>query len=234
MFDSSADVYDLFYDAAGKNYSAETSRLNGLIQKHCPAAQRVLDIACGTGRHLELLPDHLDKVGLDVEFDLLEVARRRMPESRFLLGDMTMLDLQPEFDVITCLFASISYARTVDGLRATIAGMGKGLRPGGILIIESGYTPSEWRTDLVGAIFADAPGVKGARIGRSVRRGNIAVLDLEYLIGVPGGIRHTREQHELGLFEAGDYETAFRRAAMTAQQDVGLTSLRRTWIGCAV
>ena len=48
MFRHTAHIYDLIYEAAGKDYAAESSAIRSLIQARNPEARNLLDVACGT------------------------------------------------------------------------------------------------------------------------------------------------------------------------------------------
>lgn len=50
MFDRSARWYDAFY--ADVDYGAEAEQVTSIIRELNPAASSLLDVACGTGRHL--------------------------------------------------------------------------------------------------------------------------------------------------------------------------------------
>ena len=76
-FASSAHVYDLLYEAAGKNYELEADDLHALIQTRRPGAASLLDVACGTGAHLLHLRRYYDIAGVDLEPAML----RRSPET---------------------------------------------------------------------------------------------------------------------------------------------------------
>ena len=50
MFTNSARFYDAVYSF--KDYEAESQRLQALIEERSPGAATLLDVACGTGKHL--------------------------------------------------------------------------------------------------------------------------------------------------------------------------------------
>jgi SAM-dependent methyltransferase len=66
---------------------------------------RVLDVGCGTGRHLVLLRDRLRLgVGVDYERSYIADAARRGGGGRlhFITGDATAIPLHAEFDLAIC------------------------------------------------------------------------------------------------------------------------------------
>ena len=76
MFRRSQHFYDAIY--AWKDYRGEVDRLLSIVQKRVPEARSVLDVACGTGRHLELLRAHFEVAGVDIDPDMIAVARARL------------------------------------------------------------------------------------------------------------------------------------------------------------
>src|SRR4030095_7263880 len=115
MFTKSAQFYDALYHF--KDYAAAAEQLHALIQETCPGASTLLDVACGTGKHLEYLRAYYRVEGLDLNAQLLEVARKRCPGVLFHQGNMVDFNLDRSFDVVTCLFSSIGYVKTVDNFK---------------------------------------------------------------------------------------------------------------------
>jgi ubiquinone/menaquinone biosynthesis C-methylase UbiE len=79
---------------------------NGLIEflSTLPPA-RTLDVACGTGFITQHLPGEI--TGLDQSDAMIEIARGRMPDTTFVVGDA--LDLPFEDDSFERVFASFFY-----------------------------------------------------------------------------------------------------------------------------
>ena len=98
---------------------------------HRSGAASLLDVACGTGKHLELFRSWYEVAGIDLNADLVAIARERLPDVRLEVADMTAFDLGRRFDVVTCLFSSIGYVGTVERLDQAIATMAAHLEPGG-------------------------------------------------------------------------------------------------------
>jgi ubiquinone/menaquinone biosynthesis C-methylase UbiE len=76
MFRKSQRFYDAIY--AWKDYPAEVDRLLSIIRERVPEAGSLLDVACGTGKHLELLRDHYRVEGVDLDPEMIALARERL------------------------------------------------------------------------------------------------------------------------------------------------------------
>src|SRR5690242_4552417 len=135
-FSASAAVYDLLYEAAGKDYAAEADELHSLIQAKCPGARSLLDVACGTGAHLLHLRGRYQVAGVDLSPEMLEVARQRLPGVALTEADMRSFDLGRTFDAVTCLFSAVGCMHSTDELDDAIATMTRHLSPGGVVVID--------------------------------------------------------------------------------------------------
>jgi SAM-dependent methyltransferase len=218
-----ARYYDKIYSF--KDYGAEAQQLVALIGEHLRSGgNRLLDVACGTGYHLQFLKGHFYVEGLDVSPELLQVARQRNPEVVYHQADMVDFEVGHTFDVVTCLFSSIGYVKTRDNMTRAIGCMARHLVPGGLLIVEPWFTPETWKPGTVHALLVDEPELKIARVSTSLTEGGLSRFDLHHLIGTPEGTVHLIERHELGLFETGEMRDAFAQAGLEVTYDAdGLT-----------
>ena len=72
MYGKMAQYYDRIYSF--KDYAAETKKLIGWIESNCRSnGKRLLDVACGTGHHLEFLAKSFDAEGLDLSPELPDI-----------------------------------------------------------------------------------------------------------------------------------------------------------------
>ncbi|MGC2289138.1 MAG: class I SAM-dependent methyltransferase [Thermoplasmata archaeon] len=212
-----AEYYDVVYSF--KDYRKETARVVALARRYGRSGGREwLDVACGTGRHLQYLPRPFRGTGVDLSPAMLRVARRRAPRARLIRGDMQRFHLGQEYDVISCLFSAIGYVRTRDGLRRTLTNFARHLKPGGVLVIEPWLTPPLYRTGSVHARVEGTGDVKVARVDMSERRGRLSILRMHYLIAEPGRpVRHAVDVHTMGLFTTDETLRLLRRSGLRAR-----------------
>jgi SAM-dependent methyltransferase len=99
--------------------------------------ERVLDMACGTGRHsLELARRGHDVVGTDISPDLLAIAEADAEaeslSASFVAADLRELDFSEEFDLVLNLNdGAIGYFETEEENHRTFEVIAAALRPGG-------------------------------------------------------------------------------------------------------
>lgn len=215
-YELTAAIYDRIY--AWKDYSADARRIRQLVRTYGPPRPRsLLDVACGTGSHLQYLARGLDGTGLDRSEAMLQIARKKLPHVRFVRARMERFHLEQQFDVITCLFSAIGYVRSKDELHRTFRNFAAHLQPGGVAIVEPWLTPGGYHAGTIHlGTFGDSrwPIV---RMNLSERRGDRSIMDMHHLVATPQGIRHSVEHHDLGMFSVRTYLAAFRAAGLRAR-----------------
>jgi SAM-dependent methyltransferase len=218
VFSKSAGFYDAIY--SWKDYGSEVVRLEALVEARRRSRGRaLLDVACGTGKHLHLLRDRWEVEGLDLDPAMVELAHARLPGTRIEVGDMTDFDMGRGYDLVVCLFSSIGYVLTVERLDSAIACMARHLLPGGVLAVEPWLTPESVEPDRVSVLLAEGEDFKVARMNVMVVEGTVSVADFHYLLGRPAGVEHFTEHHELGLFTHEQHLHAFQQAGLEAELD---------------
>jgi SAM-dependent methyltransferase len=120
------------YDRPGNPLiSVEQPTVWGLLDALPPG--RALDAACGTGRHAAHLAERgHDVTGVDGSPEMLDVARARAPNARFLEVDLHSLPVEHgEFDLAVC---ALALGHCAD-LRTPVAELARAVRSGGSLVL---------------------------------------------------------------------------------------------------
>lgn len=114
---------------------AEVDRAMAMLKPQ--GGERVLDLACGIGRHaLELRRRGFEVVGVDISAELLDLAERDAAEQgldvSFVEADLRELDLEDEFDVVLSLNdGAVGYFETDEENYRTFEVVARALRSGG-------------------------------------------------------------------------------------------------------
>jgi SAM-dependent methyltransferase len=201
------------------------------VRSHAPHARTLLDVACGTGKHLACLRTRFECEGVDLDVGLLSVARERLGDLPLHEGDMRTLDLGRRFDAVTCLFSSIGFVRDLDGLAAAARSLAAHVADGGVLIVEPWLTPEVWRPGRPHVLAADAEGVALARVTVAGQVGAISTTTMYYTVGTPAGVEQWTEDHELGLFTNDEMGDALEGAGLAVEHDPEGLIGRGLWIG---
>jgi SAM-dependent methyltransferase len=228
MFDISAELYDGIYTRM-KNYADEAARVRDWILREKPDARTVLSVACGTAEHERYLKDRFEVDGIDLNAEFLRSARGKNPQGRYETADMMDFDLGRRYDAVICLFSSIGYVRTRDGLSRALSRMAAHLAPGGVLLVEPWLTPESWNPKQLPHLqtIEDAPELRVARMSelssQATAEGPLSRVVFHYLIGTMEEVRRESEEHVLGLFTVDEMLEAHRVAGLETRHDpVGL------------
>lgn len=211
--------------------------------KHLPfkPGQKVLDIACGAGRHMLAFAQRGAVVaGVDLSKTLVSIARKRLREkgvkATVRQGDMRKIEYSERFDGATIWFTSIGYFATISEDQKVIDGLAEALKANGWWWIDlpnpaylkANLIPSSSRTCR--SPHGPAKVVENRRIaGRRVEK-TIVITD-------SAGIRRYRES--VRLYNPEQFGNLIRKAGLTTDGILGdydgspLTSdaPRQIWYG---
>ena len=199
----------------GKSYAAEANFVASLV----PGARTLLDVACGTGKHLEHLQAGFECAGLELDEAMLAIARTRCPTLPLVQGDMVDFDLGRQFDAVVCLFSSIGYMQTEERLRRAVASMAAHVAPGGTLLVEPWLRPDTFTDGHLSTLAAESADLKVVRMARATREGGCSHFVFHYLVGSAAGVEHLVETHVMGLFTWDQYRGAFEAAGLATEID---------------
>ena len=217
MYRDLAKYYDLIY--SWKNYKKEALKVRSLIRKYKRSdGKELLDVGCGTGRHLLYLRRWFSCTGVDASGEMLKVAKKSVKGVHFKKADMTKMNLNKKFDIITSLFSAIGYAKTYGDLERAIKNFSRHLKKGGLVIVEAWLTPKTYKSGNPHLVTYIGKDLKIARLDIPRRRGNISVLDLHFLIGEKNRpVRYLVDHQELGLFSTKETLHLLRKHGFDAR-----------------
>ena len=141
LWDTFSADYDRFVDWESR-LAREMPFLEGFLARH--GAQRVLDVACGTGHHAIALAERgFEVMGSDVSEGMVTEARHNAETAglattfrRAGFGELRGT-VKDRYDAALCLGNSLPSVLTEDALRGALADMAGVLVPEGLLIIQN-------------------------------------------------------------------------------------------------
>lgn len=188
-----------YYDALNdwKDYREESRRLEAIARRFGRSGKTTwLDVACGTGRHLEFLRRRHEVTGVDGSREMLRIARRRLPGVPLVPGDMRSVRLGRRFDVVSCLFSAIGHLTTTRDVGRAFANFARHVNPGGVVIVEPWIERTAFRPGSIHLRTHVSPSLTIARLAFSSRRGHESRIHYHFLVGKPG--------HEIQYFRETD------------------------------
>jgi SAM-dependent methyltransferase len=211
-YERSAHLYDLMY--VRRDYTTTAEEIHALATEALPDARDLLDVGCGTGRHLEVLSRWYHGEGLDINPRMIEQTQARCPGLGLYEDDMRTFEIEPSFDLITCLFSAIGHVETVEGMRRSVTRMAAHLRSPGLLIVEPWFTPETFWDGHLAANFHGETETKLAWMYRQRKEDLVAILDIHYLVGGEGQPEYIAERQVLGLFTREEMTAALEDAGL--------------------
>ena len=131
----SRSVSGATYDATNERRAAAGEDVHGeadFVERFAPAS--VLDAGCGTGRvGRELARRGLDVVGVDIDPEMLAVAKEKGTGAEWILADLATVELNRTFDAMV-MAGNVMIFLAPGSESAVIANMARHLQPGGVLI----------------------------------------------------------------------------------------------------
>lgn len=106
MYSDFAPFYDVVQGGAAEAFAGWIERR---VEEAGVVPGSLLELGCGTGAVLELLPAEWAKVGVDISPEMLEIARAKGLDAELLVADIRSLSLGRTFDVVACVYDTINH-----------------------------------------------------------------------------------------------------------------------------
>ena len=179
---------------------------------------RILDVACGAGRHsIPLARRGYEVTGVDRSASFLDEADRRAAEEQLPIewhrGDMRELPWRCCFDGALCFGNSFGYCDR-DGTRAFVRSLAASLKPGAAFVLETGAAAESLLPSLqtrrwmeIGDILFFSSATYDASASR---------LDVDYSF-IRGDVRESRTAHTW-IYTVGELRELFANAGLIVEQ----------------
>lgn len=130
-----------YYHILYKNRNEQEAQelINNLMKViKLPEGGRVLDLACGAGRHSIYLNQlGFDVIGIDLSEESIKIAKRNRNETLdFFVHDMRDLYWDNHFNCILNLFTSFGYFKDDEDHQKTISSVASSLKYGGKFVLD--------------------------------------------------------------------------------------------------
>jgi SAM-dependent methyltransferase len=209
-----------YYDAFTRHHQHDVwlERLEALARTHGLAGRRVLDVACGTGKSLvPLVRRGYHGTGCDLSADMLEHARRALPDAHLHRADMRALPRSiGVFDWITCLDDALNYLLGRDDLARALASMAGLLRSGGLLTFDLNSL-SAHREGFAATWVVEQPGLFFCWQGRGCapQTGEPGRADISIFERADGAWHRHASRHDQRWWSRDDVQRACGPAGLT-------------------
>ncbi len=178
IFSEYAEFYDILYQ--DKDYINETNFISSLFEKLLPGSGkelRILDLACGTGKHaMELAKLGYSVDGSDISSEMIRIAKkecskRKLPIHFYNESFQTAANINAKYDVILSMFASINYLTSYKDLAFALKNIYTLLKDGGIFVFDF------WNGDAVVDTYSPVKVKRMVRDNREILRISTTNLD---------------------------------------------------------
>lgn len=207
-FKKYSKFYDLLYK--DKNYQQEVDYVDGLMKSNANDIKSILDLGCGTGIHAEMLYDKgYDICGVDLSQEMLDEAvknaKKNAKNIEYICSNITELNINKKYDVVTSLFHVISYLNSNEELLKAFKNIKNHLNDGGLFIFDFWYGPG---------VLTDKPAtrikrvededVKCVRLTESTLYSNLNCVDVNFELFISDKKTNetdiTKETHRMRYF----------------------------------
>jgi SAM-dependent methyltransferase len=134
------EAFAPFYDryTADHGHDDWMADVEAIIRRHDPPGNRLLDVACGTGKSfMPMLRRGYAVTACDLSPAMVDRARRRLGQrGEVRVADMRALPWRGAFDVATCIDDSINYLLSLAEVVAAMRSIREALIPRGLVVFD--------------------------------------------------------------------------------------------------
>ncbi len=132
-------VFARFYDSLCENvdYEVRSDYISDFFNAENKNEPKLLDLACGTGEFTKYFKGKgFNVTGMDLSSDMLTVAKEKVPDAEFLLGDMRSFDFGNSFDFCICCLDSLNHLTDKNDWKSCFESVYKSLSKDGVFVFD--------------------------------------------------------------------------------------------------
>ncbi len=129
-----AETYDLISSEYAETFNQPSEHIDDFLTA-VPEGGKVLDAGCGPGVDSAYMSAKgFEVVGVDLSSQMIELARKKSPNTKFLQSDLREIDFESEnFDGVLASYSLIHIPKK--DMPKTVGNFFKLLKPGGVICI---------------------------------------------------------------------------------------------------
>jgi SAM-dependent methyltransferase len=212
-----------YYHTLYKSHDETDARraLDGLLMAlNLAPGSRVLDLACGKGRHALYLAEHgFDVTGLDISEASITFARHFERDGlNFYQHDMRLPFRSNYFDAVVNFFTSFGYFESDQDHLITLKNVALNLKPGAKFLLDY-FNSAYVRANLVRSDQKEVDGISFHL--KKLVRGPFVFKTVEFKTGG----RHFVFRERVRLFTRDEFEALFQQAGLQLLETYGSYNL---------
>jgi SAM-dependent methyltransferase len=226
LYNDQALLYDKLYSY--KDYAGEAAFIKSLCNTRSALKPKMLDLACGTGSHLQYFEKWFQTTAVDLNPGVVKIASKRCKNTSFVISDLASLDfsqLGSDYMLITCLFSSIQYITNPSDVATVFKQVHKLLRKNGKLVFDLRYAKEHWQPGhTVTSTYKDDE-IEIAMFGESFLNNSIAKWE-PALFWKQKGKQHflVDDPHTIRVYSVTEINTILRETGFKVKLYAGFSA----------
>lgn len=180
-----------------KNYQQE---VDFILRRAGTGRKIVIDVACGSGGHAELLSKAgFEVYAVDLSPAMLRLLKTNLPAAKVFKQDMKNLQVPVQADVLICMYNSINYNYSYAELSSTLKRFYDHLNLGGVLIFDTAFMTDTWKPGPFSVETITTADFEVARVNQSSRKRSFGIVDIVFVIFEKGRKKVIETQNKIFL-----------------------------------
>ncbi|MEW7291922.1 class I SAM-dependent DNA methyltransferase [Aquimarina sp. 2304DJ70-9] len=135
LYKSLSTIYHEMYQSLF-DYEQEFDFYTATLQRF--SSKEIIEYGCGTGNLAKLFLDSGYRyLGVDLNQEMLDIAKKNLPQDNFVLGDLKTFEADKKFDCALITGRTISYLTRNEEVLASYRNIARNLKDQGVLIFDA-------------------------------------------------------------------------------------------------